>query len=129
MRAQDVTSVAQLSNAFIKPVEKIEFHTADDVFVKQLVLEKEGYVINQHAHTYDHTSMLATGKVRVFCDGQLLGDFVAPTGVFIKANAFHAILALEDNSVLYCIHNTHGFPREQLEQELVAARNPNGEPK
>lgn len=129
MRAQDVVSVDQLSNELITPVERIEFHLADDVMVKQLHLEKEGYVINQHAHTYDHTSMLATGKVRVFCDGKMVGDFTAPTGVFIKANAFHAILALEDNSILYCVHNTHGFPPERLEQELVSARNPNGEPK
>lgn len=103
--------------------DKWEFHGADDIFIKQLYLEKKGYVVPQHAHTYDHTSMLATGKLRVWCGDELMGDFTAPTGIFIKANKMHMMLALEDNTTTYCIHNTHGFALEELEAKLVSKHN------
>lgn len=103
--------------------EKWEFHGADGIFIKQLYLAKAGYVVPQHAHTYDHTSMLATGKMRVWCGDELMGDFTAPTGIFIKANKMHMMLALEDNTTTYCIHNTHGFALEELEEKLVSEHN------
>jgi len=96
----------------------------DSVVVNQFRLEKEGQFIAQHAHTYDHTSMLALGKARVFIGDDLLGDFEAPCGIPVKANCFHTIVALTDGVLLYCILNTHGIPHEQLETELIAVRNP-----
>ena len=96
-----------------------EFHFADGVMVKQIPFRKAGIGRPGHSHTYDHTSMLATGALRVWEDGKLVGDFKAPTGIFIKAGVFHTFVALEDNTILYCIHNTHGFPKDELEKFLV----------
>jgi quercetin dioxygenase-like cupin family protein len=126
MKVEDINSFEQLDQTPLRSVEKIEFFTADEVFVKHLAANK-GEVINQHRHVYDHTSMLAVGKMRVWRDHMLLGDFTAPTGIFIKADHFHAMLALED-SLLYCIHNTHGFLPEELEDNLVSEKNPVGAP-
>lgn len=103
--------------------DKWEFHGADEIFIKQLYLAKAGYVVPQHAHVYDHTSMLASGKLRVWCEDELLGDFTAPTGIFVKAHKKHMMLALEDNTITYCIHNTHGFAPDDLEANLVEERN------
>jgi hypothetical protein len=84
--------------------EGIEIHTVDDIFVKQMVLPAAGLLVQQHSHAYAHLSMLATGRVRVWKEGELLGDFKAPTGIEIAAHAKHKFVSLEP-SIIYCIHN------------------------
>ena len=59
----------------------------------------------QHAHVYAHTMMLACGRLRVWKEGVLLGDFAAPTPIYVEAKAKHTLLSLEDNTLAYCIHN------------------------
>ena len=82
----------------------IEIHTADDVFIKQMILPSAGFTVPQHSHDHDHTSMVAVGKVRLWKDEELMGDFTAPTGILIKAHCKHTFLSLEP-SIVYCIHN------------------------
>lgn len=83
----------------------VEIKMADGVFIKQMAIAKAGTLIPQHSHAYDHTSMVAVGAVRVWCDGKLLGDFRAPTGILIKAFSKHTFQALEQGTIVYCIHN------------------------
>ena len=99
------------------------YDEADGIYIRQIVLEKIGYGVPGHAHTYDHTSMLACGAVRMWRNNEFVGDFVAPTGIKILAGCFHKFVALKDNTVMYCIHNTHGLPKEALEDELVLKKN------
>jgi len=99
------------------------YDDADGIYIRQIQLKKQGYGVPGHKHTYDHTSMLATGAVRAWRDDKFIGDFVAPTGIKILAGCFHKFVALEDNTVMYCIHNTHGLPKEALEDELVIEKN------
>lgn len=80
----------------------------DDIAIKQIRLDKKGHMVPQHVHTYGHHSMLARGSIRAWADGELLGDFVAPRPIFIAAGKQHTFLALEDGTLLYCIHNLHG---------------------
>lgn len=82
--------------------------SVDGIFIKQIRLDRKGYTVPQHVHAYDHHSMLATGAVRAWADGELLGDFVAPRPIFIAAGKQHTFLALEDRTLLYCVHNLHG---------------------
>ena len=88
-----------------QPADDVEFIQADDVFIKQMHIKKAGTLIPQHSHRYDHSSMLAVGSMRVWCDGQYVGDFSAPHPLFIEAGTKHMFLALEDDTVVYCIHN------------------------
>jgi quercetin dioxygenase-like cupin family protein len=83
----------------------VEVHVADNVFVKQMVIPKAGTYVPQHAHRYDHLSMLAVGSVKAWADDALLGEFHAPHGFNIPANVKHTFLALEDQTIIYCIHN------------------------
>lgn len=83
----------------------IEIKMADGIFIKQMAIAKAGTFVPQHSHFYDHTSMVAAGSVRVWCDGKPLGDFRAPTGILIRAHKKHLMQALEDDTVIYCIHN------------------------
>lgn len=81
-------------------------HTAPDgVFIKQMYLRHSGTQVPQHAHVYPHTTMLATGKMRVWKGGELLGDFTAPVPIYIEAKVKHTLMALEDHTLAYCIHN------------------------
>ena len=101
---------------------QVEISMTDGVFIKQIVIPKAGTYVPQHSHTYDHTSMLAVGTMRVWADGLPLGDFDAPKPIQIKAGVKHTMLAMTDGVVFYCIHNVartgevdelehHEFPR------------------
>jgi len=83
----------------------IEVYTSDGVFIKEMHIPDAGTVVLQHSHQYDHVSLLATGSVRAWADGVEIGDYVAPKGIEIKAGVKHTFLSLEDETVIYCIHN------------------------
>ena len=95
-----------------EPIElpDVEFSIADEIFIKQMYLKDAGMCVPQHSHKYDHTSMLATGSIRVWCDDVLIGDIKAPKPIEIKAGTKHTFMSLEPNTIVYCIHNTrdHG---------------------
>ncbi len=74
----------------------------EGLFVKTAVFQAGTY-IPQHSHDMEHLSVIATGSVRVWQDGKLMGDFMAPAGIVIKARAKHLFLALERATVL-CVH-------------------------
>lgn len=88
----------------------VEIHTADGVFIKQMVIPKAATMVPQHSHQYDHTTMLAKGVVHVGVPDEQMPNFriwkeyQAPAGIFIPAGVKHTILSLEDDCVLYCIH-------------------------
>lgn len=91
-------------HAIEQPID-VAFALEDGVFVKQMLLPEAGSLVPQHSHAYDHTSMLAVGSVRVWCDEKLLGDFKAPRPITIKARCKHTFLTLEPGTLIYCIHN------------------------
>ena len=93
-----------------------EHSTVDGVFIKQMFLKLKGTVVPQHSHRYDHTSMLATGAVRVWAEGEYLGIFKAPSPIFIKALIKHTFKTLEDNTLIYCIHR--GTPETTARNSL-----------
>lgn len=98
----------ECKNCFERAIDQppvVEIHMADDIFIKQMLITKAGTYIPQHSHAYDHTSMLAVGSVRVWVDGIIKGDFKAPTGILIEKGTKHTFLSLEDNTIVYCIHN------------------------
>lgn len=99
----------------IQPPDDVEFQ-ADGVFVKQMFIEEAGTLVPQHSHVYDHLSMLATGSIRIWEDGVLKGDKVAPAAIFIKANVKHKFLSLRDKTIIYCIHKLRG-PSVEIAEE------------
>lgn len=101
----------------------VEIHTADGLFIKQMYIAQAFTLIPQHSHAWDHTSMLATGSVRLWADGVLQGDFTAPTGILIKSGVKHLFQSLEDGTTVYCIHNLHGEDAVKVlaEHQLVDA--------
>lgn len=104
----------------------VEIRMADGIFIKQITVPLAMTLIPQHAHTYDHTSMIAVGTFRVWKDGALVGDVSAPTGLLIAAGIKHAFLSLTAGATLYCIHNVSrtGEMEIQEEHQLVGRECP-----
>lgn len=94
-----------------------EHTSVDGVFIKQMYLEKVGTLIPQHAHRYPHTTMLARGKMRIWKEGVLLGDFEAPFPIYIEARVKHTLMSLEDNTLAYCIHNSSRTGTVEVHEE------------
>jgi quercetin dioxygenase-like cupin family protein len=90
----------------LEPIElpEVEFHCVDDVFIKQMVMDRAGIHVFQHVHTYDHNSLLALGAVELWCDEELEGVYRAPSVILIRAGVNHRFVSLE-KSIVYCIHN------------------------
>ena len=62
-----------------------------------------GDVMQGHLHTHNHLTLLAHGKLRVTVNGSAT-EFTAPHMIFIHKNHTHELVALEDNTIAYCIH-------------------------
>lgn len=94
-----------------------EHAAPDGVFIKQMYLRHSGTMVPQHAHVYAHTTMLAAGKLRVWKEGEFIGDFVAPAPIYIDAKVKHTLMALEDHTLAYCIHNTSRTGQVEIHAE------------
>ena len=79
--------------------------TADGIRIEANHLPKTGMLVYQHVHEYDHTTLVASGAVRAWASGERLGDFTAPSMLFIAAGELHHFESLTDNTVFYCLHN------------------------
>jgi mannose-6-phosphate isomerase-like protein (cupin superfamily) len=82
----------------------VEHATADGIFVKQMVIPKAGTIVPTHAHSYDHTTMVAKGSVDVWADGVFQRRYDAPEAIYIPALVKHRIVSLVDDCICYCIH-------------------------
>lgn len=82
-----------------------EIRMADGVFAKTMVVKKDGTIIPQHAHRFDHVSVLVRGRVRLFTDGDSCGVFSAPCGILIKAGVKHLFETLVDDTIILCVHD------------------------
>lgn len=94
-----------------------EYLAPDGIFIKQMLLKEKDTIIPQHAHQYDHVSMLASGSIRAWADNVLLGDFKAPYPLHIKAKVKHTFLSLEPNTLIYCVHNASRTGKVSIHQE------------
>lgn len=74
-----------------------------NLFSRQMHFKKAGDLEHGHTHPFDHLTLLASGSLRVTTNGQVT-DFTAPNMIYIKAEYEHELVALEDNTVAFCIH-------------------------
>lgn len=74
-----------------------------NLFSRMMHFKKAGDIEYGHTHQFDHLTLLANGSLKVTVDGETT-EFKAPTMIFIKKDKNHELVALEDNTVAYCIH-------------------------
>jgi len=94
-----------------------------NMWVKQMIFERAGDIHPGHSHSHDHQTLLARGSVEVIANGETT-KFVAPTIIYIKAGVQHGMVALEDTTVIYCIHPLRDG--ERVEDIIDPESVPNG---
>lgn len=90
---------------------KMEHAFQHNIYVKKMLFEQQGTVYCGHHHSYDHITLVSSGKVRVRF-GPVPEAFLPPeekeyaaTSMFItRSFREHEIMSLEDNTVVCCIH-------------------------
>jgi quercetin dioxygenase-like cupin family protein len=92
-------------------------------WVKQMKFEKAGHRHKGHSHTFDHQSLLAAGSVECNVNGAV-SVHTAPTIIYIRAGLTHGFRALEDNTVMYCVHPLRDG--ERVEDIIAPETVPNG---
>lgn len=98
---------------------EVEWIVQENIFIKQMLMEKAGTFVPQHSHKYSHASMLACGSVRVWKDDVLHGDFKAPIPISIAAGCKHTFMSLESNTVIYCIHSLDESEDPEIDDHAV----------
>lgn len=78
-----------------------------NLFSRQMHFEKAGDTEIGHTHQFDHLTLLANGRLKVTVDGSS-SEFKAPHMIYIHKDKVHELVALEDNTVAYCIHALRG---------------------
>lgn len=94
-----------LTREDLQPVGTVDYSSADNVKILGIKIPHKDTIVPQHSHKYDHTTLIGRGKVRVWSEGQPKDEYDEGDAVYIKAGVKHSFQTLEDNTVLYCIHN------------------------
>ena len=81
----------------------VKFGSVANLYTRQMHFLKVGDIEYGHTHQFDHLTLLASGKLQVTVDGNV-SEFQAPQMIYIAKDKVHELVALEDNTVAYCIH-------------------------
>lgn len=82
---------------------EVKIGCVSNLFSRQMHFLKAGDMEIGHTHQFDHLTLLATGKLKVTVDGNT-SEFIAPHMIYIHKDKIHELVALEDNTIAYCIH-------------------------
>jgi hypothetical protein len=82
---------------------EVAIGVVSNLWSKQMNFLKAGSKEQGHSHLFDHLTLLAAGSLKVTVEG-VSTEFKAPHMIYIKAGKVHELVALEDNTVAYCIH-------------------------
>lgn len=115
----DLSKVALQQDVQGYEVDTLAHYLIDNVYTKVFVAKKAGTFIGQHAHKYDHGTLVAAGVMRVFINGKWIGDFKAGEMIPVMSGKHHVLMALEDDTVAACIHNAHGEAEPAILEEAV----------
>lgn len=74
-----------------------------NLFSRMMHFKKVGDIEHGHTHPFDHLTLLAHGSLKVTVDG-ISTVFKAPHMIYIHKDKNHELVALEDDTVAYCIH-------------------------
>lgn len=82
---------------------KIKIGCVANLYSRMMNFEKAGDIEIGHKHQFDHLTLLASGTLKVTVEG-ISTEFKAPHMIYIHKDKIHELVALEDNTVAYCIH-------------------------
>ena len=104
-----------------KITEKITKKSYGNLWVFEVLLEEAGIAKPKHRHEFDHLHLIVKGKAELIIfddnDKEVHSEvFTAPQWVKIPKMQVHTFVALEDDTVGYCIH-----PMRDGDDDLVAS--------
>lgn len=82
---------------------EIKLGCVANLFSRMMHFKKAGDVEQGHTHPFDHLTLLASGSLKITVEGKET-VFKAPHMIYINKDKEHELVALEDNTVAYCIH-------------------------
>lgn len=91
---------------------EVHLTCVSNIYSRQMHFLKAGDIEHGHMHCFDHITLLAKGKLRITALGNTT-EFTAPHQIFIRADVEHELVALEDDTVAYCIHALRDFSDPQ----------------
>jgi hypothetical protein len=91
-----------------------------NLWSKQMHFKKAGDTEFGHSHTFDHLTLLAAGSLKVIVE-DVASEFKAPQMIYIKAEKKHELIALEDNTIAYCIHALRDNEGDLLDPSMIPA--------
>lgn len=74
-----------------------------NLYSRMMHFKRVGDMEKGHKHQFDHLTLLAKGRLKVTIEGAST-EFMAPHMIYIRADKNHELVALEDDTVAYCIH-------------------------
>lgn len=102
---------------------KVAISCVANLYSRMMHFENVGDVEEGHTHPFDHLTLLASGSLEVEVEG-VKSTFAAPRMIYIKADKMHRLVALEPNTVAFCIHALRTGDR--VEDILDPASVPDG---
>ena len=81
----------------------IQLGCVANIFSRMMHFKRAGDIEVGHTHQFDHLTLLAKGKLKVTIEGAS-SEFTAPHMIWIHKDKVHELVALEDDTVAYCIH-------------------------
>jgi mannose-6-phosphate isomerase-like protein (cupin superfamily) len=100
---------------FVEP--EVRHHFGGGLYAKESIIPADKWLV-QHAHNYDHLSILAKGSVELIIDGEKT-VINAPACITILAGKHHGVRSLTD-VVWYCIHATECTDEDEIDEVIIA---------
>lgn len=86
---------------------EIKLGCVANLFSRMMHFKKVGDTEYGHTHPFDHLTLLASGSLEVTVEHKKT-VFKAPHMIYIHKDKLHQLVALEDNTVAFCIHALRG---------------------
>ncbi len=97
---------------------EIQIGCVANLWSRQMHFKTAGDIEFGHRHQFDHLTLLASGSLKVTVEGRAT-EFRAPHMIYIHADKHHELVALEDNTVAYCIHALRDAEGDILDPAMV----------
>ena len=102
----------------IKPRDIIELGDFGNIWIRRQTYEKAGFFHHGHKHDHDHVTLVVQGKALIEKEGYEPQIVEAEDWTYIQANVHHEIVALEDDTHIFCL-----FAMRDIEtDEVVEAK-------
>jgi quercetin dioxygenase-like cupin family protein len=95
------------------PSPEIRMNSGGNVFIRRMYFPKAGTIERGHSHTYDHVTFLERGKLGIIVAGRE-SVHTGPKMLKIVAGEEHTLVALEDDTIAYCIHALRDANNEEI---------------